>query len=344
MACGNKAKALLYYYNLISTKNPQLLYRAKELLEKAVKEENTVYYGGQGSLNSFKKELATVTGFIAKFKMRPSSQMTVYSPKSRYLIFCMKKNLFLNFCFSCFKCKQGYNDSLPIYFIDKVADNHQENNYMNSSYSKRTYYSIKTLNQIYEDYSTARYLYFHAINKNFYITNKTTKYISALDYCTNSLQYGLLKTAYIKLFNILDKLAQLIYTNYGIEQKNIYFTDLKSSVFETLIVEKNSRNLLALHSMAWDIKKDQIFHYLSKVRNYLTHEFIDIIRFERRSEEFKDAFFYEHHLSEDQIKHNIEDLFLLVKSALMYVSNELFKDSRVRKDNRTISVPLYFQN
>lgn len=339
MALGNKAKALLYYYSQDPSKNPGLIYQARELLIRAIGEPSTIEFGGQRSLNSFKGELESVKNFILQNNIRKPYPKDPLDSLSRYQRFCMEKNIFLNYCFNCFRCRRGFTDNFAIYFADKFSKGSEESNHRYSGYSKSIYYSIKTLNQIYEDYATARYIYFLANTKKLAIYDKSTEYIYALDYCRNSLQYGLVKTAYIKLFNILDKIARLVYTIYGLEDGDTYFWNLKSARYEQLLVEKRSLPLLALHSMAWDFKTEQIYSHLSLVRNHLTHEFIDIGLIGEKNED--DRYFREHHLSEKLLCAYTEDLFQIVKSALVYFMSALYRDYRVRK--RDSAFPLTLQ-
>jgi hypothetical protein len=341
MALGNKAKALLYYYDLNPEKNPEIIYQAKDLLVKAIAESSTVDAGGVGALNNFQAKLSSLEEFIAQHHIKRPSFKEPLGSISKYERFCMEKNLYLNLCFNCFRCKRGFVDSLPVCFIDKVSEISMDDSFRYSGYSRKTYYSIKTLNQIYEDYATARYSYFLATSRKFDSYDKSTEFIYALDYCRNSIQFGLTKVAYIRLYNILDKLAHLVFTNYGLEHSNIYFRELKSTRFETLIQEKKSWQLLALHSMAWDLNKKQIFYHLQRIRNFLTHEFIDIGDAGRDEEEY----YREHHLSEQSLNGYTEELFLLAKSALIYFISALHHDRKIGKKSQgpPLTMPLHKQ-
>lgn len=344
MALGNKAKALSFYYNLVSDKNPDLLYQAAELLKKAVEEKSTIEAGGQEAVDYFRSELKRIDSYINRNRIKRPSPKQPYDRITKYQRFCMSKNLFLNICFNCFHCRRGFTDSFSFYFIDKLKADSEESDYRYSSYTKKTYYSIKTLNQIYEDYAAARYLYFQATTGRFRNYDRITQYNYALDYCSNSLRYGLLKTTYIRLFNILDKVTHLVYTNYELEPKKVYFADMKADKIAELIKEKKSWGLLALHSMAWDFLEGQIYNHLSQVRNRITHEFIDIGLLERAIGDEGDQYYKDHHLSEALLHNYTEDLFLLVKSALMYFMNALYQDYlERRKQGEPLTLPIYPQ-
>jgi hypothetical protein len=149
----------------------------------------------------------------------------------------------------------------------------------------------------------------------------------------NSIKYGFLKASFVRLFNILDKIAHLVFTYYelNIDRKDIYFKDLKTEQFEALILSKKSLDLLALHSLAWDFLTNQILSYLSKTRNLLTHEFIDI-KIDMYDFNSKDEYYREHHISEQMLCNQIDDLFLVVKSALMYFVNALLHEYTKKKN------------
>ena len=344
MALGNKAKALLFYFNLVADKNPELLFQAIELLKRAAEEDNTIEIGGHEALASFKDEIKNIDSFLSLNHIKKPSHKHSIDHISKYHRFCMAKNLFLNFCFNCFHCKRGFIDSFAFHFIDRPGDDYGKRSHNYSCYTRKTYYSLKILNQIYEDYATARYLYFQANTGRFRNYDRITRYNSALDYCCNSLRYGLIKTTYIRLFNILDKITHLVYTNYELGQKKVYITDMKSPEVEELIKEKRSWGLLALNSMGWDFQEGQVYHHLSQIRNSITHEFIDIKPILLNDEDEKDSFHRNHHISDDLLSSHTEELFLLVKSALMYFMNALYQDYlERRKQGEPLTLPIYPQ-
>jgi len=343
MALGNKGVALSFYFSLVSDKSLNLLRQASELLKKAVEEEeSTIKFGGREAADHFRRELARVDGYLSRqgTKKPPSKQTRACLTK--YQRFSMERNLFLNSCFNCFRCKKGFTDSLNFYFIDQFKAGTDESDYRHSGYSEKTYYSIKTLNQIYEDFAGARYLYYHAVTVGFRGLDRITRYNSALDYCFNSLRYGLVKTSYIRLFNILDKIAHLVFMNYGIPgDDHLYYRHLSSSAVADVVKREKSWGLLALHNLAGDFTEGRIYNRLVRIRHLITHEFIDIglVGFPARNAE--DQYYSERHLSEEQLHSYTEDLFLLVKSALVYFVNALFEDYRKQWQQQGSPLPLH---
>ena len=315
----------------MSNKSHNLLRQASELLKKALKEENTSVEGGQGAIEHFRCELKKIEERLNRYQLKEPSSKQPCNRITKYQLYCRNRDLYLNTCFNCFRCKRGFMDSLSFHFIDSFKAGSGEDYHRYSSYTKKTYYSIKTLNQIYEDYATARYLYYQAATRRFSNYDKITHYSYALDYCCNSLRYGLVKTAYIRLFNIMDKIAHLVYTNYGLAHKKLYMDNLRSPTMGDIIKSEKSWGLLALHNMAGDFLEGRIYGRYSQVRHIITHEFIDIGLLERPLGDEADQYFDDHHLSEELLHSYTEDLFLLVKSALMYFMNALFQDYLKRR-------------
>lgn len=337
MALGNKGIALTYYYNLLK-KNPDILFEARDLITKSLLALDTVNIGGQAALDSFKRYLTSLDNFLSK---RKRTEASLKLNPTAYQAFCSNKFLYLNLCFNCIKCNNGYKDNIFPRFVDNIKDSSTEERFKYHSFSKKMYFSIKTLNQILEDYVTARHIYFSAQNNRFTNVDKQTGYYSVLDYCRNSIYFGYIKTSYIKLFNILDKIARLAFYNYGLGQKTIYIDNLLNPSFKAIILKNNNRGLLALHSLAWDFAQDGIYHHLKIIRNFLTHEFLDIKIDMFSNSNKKEELFENHHLSEALLSDYLDELFQIVKAALLYFIQAINKDySDLTHDENKPILPL----
>jgi len=323
MALGNKAIALIFYYRIALKKNLDILFEASELLRRALDSNNTLEIGGQNAIDSFNLHLASLNNFLTNKKRRhPSSRIE----RTSYQAFCSSRNIYLNFCFNCYKCETGYKDTFFPPFIEKIKHASDQERLKYHSFSKKMYYSVKTLNQILEDYATARSIRFHAAFDNFNDLDADTEYASVLDYCKNSMSYGYSKAAYLKLFNILDKIAHLAFYNYEVEQKDIYFKDLLGPAFQDLVIKTNNRGLLALHNLARDFEYDEIYGHLRIIRHYLTHDLVDI-KIDMFSEANKNMeLFEDHYLTEGLLTDYLDELFQIVKAALLYFGQALKKD------------------
>jgi hypothetical protein len=334
MALGNKGIAITRYFNLAYQKDPKLILYSKELIKKALEVDSTAKIGGQAAVDHFNKYLGWLDEFINKNKISIGFRSELV-PSSDYILFCKNNNIFLNYCFNCYRCEKGLLDEFAPTFISKKEDSSEDDILKHGGMPEKIYYSIKILNQIVEDYSTARYIYYQATTEDFCNLDKLSKYFSALDYCKNSIKYGYYKTSFIKLFNILDKIAHLIWRYYEPNIfKRTYFSSLLRPEYEDVVKQKGSYNLLALQNLAMDFQENGIFFHLNKVRNYLTHDYIDIkedlFDYANKDNELN----INHHLTEEIMGQYIKGLFGIVKSALIYFVNALY--SEVRKTNRTI--------
>jgi hypothetical protein len=335
MALGNKGIALTYYFNLISKKNPEIILESRELLKKSLEVENTLEIGGKIAIDNFKKRLDSVEKFIKRINIKKEVISKEFGPSSNYLSFCKEKNLFLNFCFNCYRCEKGFYDDFFPPFISSIKDATSNESIKYRSFPKKIYYSIKILNQMIEDYSTARNIYYRAIYENFKKLDKVSTFRSTLDYCRNCLKYGFIKTAYIKLFNIFDKIAHLIFNYYEIDDKNVYFHKLVSPKYENLLISKKNHSLLALHNIAWDFKKDGLYYHLNQIRNFLTHDFIDIKEDFFNYDKTDDELYNQHHLTEQLLCEYTDKLFILVKAGITYFINALYYESfKIKKELR----------
>lgn len=209
MALGNKAIAIIYYYNLTPDKFKEnaLLIFAKELFEKALENrDNILNVGGENALETFEFHINKLKDFISENDIKNRN----FSNKieDEYKEFVLDKNLFLNYHF-------GFvinNNSLKDYIIPPLfSDIEDVDSGKYSGFSKDLFYSIKQLNQIIENFSSARYMYYLANKSDLKEADDITEYIYALDYTRNNLKYGLMKSVFTKLFNILDKVANFIY-------------------------------------------------------------------------------------------------------------------------------------
>jgi tetratricopeptide (TPR) repeat protein len=113
MALGNKGIALTFYYSLAKKKNPEILLEARDLLKRALNEENTLEVGGAKAISVFQQYINSLENFILKHKIkyRPKSPIIKSNP---YLRFCSKRNAFLNFCYNCYNCEKGFIPTFAI--------------------------------------------------------------------------------------------------------------------------------------------------------------------------------------------------------------------------------------
>lgn len=314
MALGNKAIALEYYIRLTPQLSLALLHHAYSLLEQAVKDSRVSEIGGAGAIAHFNYKLNIVHDFLKEAGYDPS--ITIKTPKmSRYHHFVLKNNLFLNYDFGYYYDKSSLRDTLfPTLVEDVRSEQYVKNNIM----SKKIYFCFQIFNQLLEDFSTARYNYYSALCGKHDGYDQYTNYVYTLDYTRHSLKYGLLKSSFSMLCNCLDKVAHLVRYYFDKSEvfsvgNNIYFDWFTSNQFKNVVVKFNNFQLLALRSLAMDFKENGIYHRLKYLRNRITHSFVNVnvgIGYDNEYDNFE--------ITEDDLAEQVKQLFIIVKSAMLY--------------------------
>ncbi len=184
--------------------------------------------------------------------------------------------------------------------------------------SEKVYFCFQIFNQLFEDYTTARYDYYQALHVKHKKIDSKVKYIYTFDYTQHSLKYGKLKSVFSSLYNCFDKIAHITkfyFSNSEIEFNNIniYFDWLTTQEFKQIIKKNGNFQLLALYNLAIDFKNNGSNYGLNRIRNRITHSFLNInveISFDEKYSDFE--------ITEDILIDGINNLFVLVKSAIMY--------------------------
>ncbi|AAN49880.1 MULTISPECIES: LA2681 family HEPN domain-containing protein [Leptospira] len=310
MSLANKAKALIYYYALnIDNTSVDLLFSAKQLYEKALKSRDLEAIGGIEAVKYFQEQHDELSKSLENFQPAPT-----YTPKDQipYLTFCQSKNLFLNHHFGYSFNADSFTDNMYPPFFQSA-----EEETVNGGFSKGVYFCTRLYNQILEEFSTARILYFETTRNNFSDKNQITHYIYTYDSTKNSIANGLFKSIYTKLFNILDKVAAIVYIYFlkyepGDFPSTFGFDWLLKEPFTPKIKSEQNYQLLALNSLAMDFQTGFIYHHLRVRRNNIVHWFLDVYE---TSPEVAD----EYHLSFNELEEDVQRLFLISKAALFYL-------------------------
>jgi tetratricopeptide (TPR) repeat protein len=348
MALGNKALALIYFFNISATGNPEVLLTAGHLLEKALQRPDTVEIGGQQSADDFRRTLAALEVFLKKNRVRPELQCRValedLPPQIRFF---KQHEMFLNFCFKCSICEAGLKDNVFPALIERLTERKREESLAYGSFSRRVFYCLKILNHIFEDFSTARWMFFQAREqeKTLVELDDLTRYISLLDYTRNKSQFGLFKGVFSKLYGILDKVAYWVFFNYELQQEHIVFDHLLRPEIKELIVTKKNYQLLALYSLARDLMDGGLYNRLRRTRNHIIHRFLDLGEVWDESV-IADDIAREQFLPLGEFESRIFQMFSLAKAAVFYFLNGVHADYRREKlDGSGIvpSIPLRLQ-
>ncbi len=294
---GNKAISLLEYWNKTPSlkRHEEILHDALRSLRIAKKDsKRTSDFLGINNYQRICFEEEKLSKFIKDNNVYNSFSL---NDNNSYYQFCLENSLFINFHLS-YEARTP-DDLKDFDLISFVSDKFEEH-----SFNKNL---LAQSEEIIEDYITSRYLYYK------YCTSiEEIREISKFSNKKDILFHGILKTVFIKLYNILDKISQLIikYLEIG-SSDNIYFKNLIEESFKAEISNYKSRDLLGLYSLALSFEEGNIYYNLRAIRNKLVHEYFSI-----NSEEFN---LVEKEINIDNFNSNTELLFQCVKGAMFNV-------------------------
>lgn len=287
MALGNKALALKYYAHLMQDDWQLFYYEAYKLLEKAV--ANNPYKEAKEKFNSERQKLSK---YVNKLKEFPNfitdNYLSDNSKEKSLILFCLKNKLYLNLCNPCQKCKVAIGDNLVIRKMITPIRTKDVNNALEDDIFLQL---SSLLNQIKQDYVSARFLLFTSITKNLDLkyVDKKVRLIDTLNYEVNNIYIQFAKISFKIFFDILDKIALFIckYLNLEIDEDKVNFYNVwfnnsnKRFCINDKIKNTKNYSLNAIYTLKKDLSKNKegsgYFYYLRNTRNALTHRYFAIV-------------------------------------------------------------------
>jgi len=274
MAIGNRAKALCFFADISRKYRDAIYIQAYQEIKSIINKQDLIQMGGISAKKAFENELKKIESLtknkkdLAKNLKHPKYNTEKLSEfEKAYLDFCTKEKLFLNFHIHDNQCEASVIDPIFIAQIIKIGDD-------------EIYYQYaKYINQIKEDYATARLLLVQSQFKreDFDNISRKTTFVNTLDYAQFNLYSGLLKSAFKEAYNILDKIAVFIndYYQLGLQEDRIYFTSIwycdNCKKIRDEILESKNISLYALYDIYQDFKSGH-YQKIRNIRNALTHK------------------------------------------------------------------------
>lgn len=204
-------------------------------------------------------------------------------------------------------------DSFFPNFVEKFSDVRSRNAFM----SENIYFCFQVFNQIIESYTSARLRYYQALHERYDDLDDMVVYAYGFDYVRHSYRCGGLKSIFCDLYNCLDKIGHLMHYYFAHEGatlgKDVYFSWLLNGEFKNVVLESGSYQLLALRSLALDFEDGYQYNRFKKIRNRITHSFLNI-----NQGMFYDDSFSSYEITEDVLVESVGEMFLIVKAAIMY--------------------------
>ena len=331
MALGNKAKALWIYADLCGEHQGTMVLEAYSLLKKiktGVTPEAKINFN---RLQEFLKSVATNLPLDTP-PILPGIKLKAKTKLEEYLIgFCLENRLYLNVCNFCQRCDAAIGDTVIIkqMHVSQASD---------KSYLVLSSY----LNQIKQDYVTARALLvlsrYPKLNLDLF--DKQVVLVDTQEKTVDNIYVQLVKTSFITLYNILDKLAFFVndYLKLGINEdyvnfSNLWYEDPKKTAIRPAILTTMNLSLNALYDIHKDLDAGA-YKQLKKTRNALTHRFVKI---KSNSEVKSDTV-----ISEENLVNQTILLATVVRNGIIYllqfVNLEERKKSPTNKNTKHIIV------
>jgi len=346
MAKANLGKALHFFAAICGKYRTATLIQAYQLIDEALQDsKQLLYIGGHNAVSVFQRERDRISAYFQnksqlKHKLKHStlSLKRLSNYEKDYIQFCFSNKLFLNFHvhMSEVLCRAAVSDDLSISLVENVkAESH-------------FFYYCKYINQMKEDYATARFLLFQSTYRKPFLNriSKITHYVDTLDYSSNNLYMGMLKAAFNRAYSILDKIAVFLdaYLNLGTRGK-IYFSSIwavqkgRDWTARDEIRELNNPCLLGLYDVNHDFRSS-LYHDIPKIRNAAEHDRLSVVSFGPLKEENSKN--NELVMTEDTLQERTIELMQIVKSCISNLVNFVNIEENKKIPQEGITMPITY--
>lgn len=327
MAAGNLGIELERAARIMGCYRHEYIALAYDFLKQALGPNMHLRFGSYQAVKDFQSRLARLEHFINAHKkpvLPPKPTKAHHDNKSQkdYIQFCISNGLFLNAWAGNKELSPGIIDDISFGGITTPASN----NHLVPEL-------LKTLNEIKESYSTARYLYFLSQGKATTLdtASQTTIYFNNSDFSINGIYTGLCKTAYSHAFDVLDKVARIINTYFGIGEQRSTFWNIfaeKQSQGETHEIRFIARKTICdTHNPSMYALADLCIDYFENAkvdlktidlrRNRITHDYLNVKLYTAKDDNKESV------ISLDGLKQQTKDVLRLAKYAVLYVVSSI---------------------
>jgi len=333
MALCNKAMAVQFFAEVSSTYRAALYTWAWQMLKEGLADPRVDRVGGPEARQEFERRIAAIEAKTTKPELlrtsldHPPADLSRASEFERcYVDLCAKEHLFLNVHIHEHACDAATIDNV---FISPPEPKPTD----------RFIELAKGLNQIIEDFSTARCLWVLAQCEDSDVLNVGARTLLPRVAGTGaSLRHGLMKASFRLGFDVLDKLAGFVndYLELGIPSHRVSFAtagrdclwwvNAKDRTLRPKIEAVLGGSLGALYDIFLDFQANEVTgnaHYqgLRDMRNALTHRRLSVAvgQTDGVPEE----------IAPEALRVAARDMLFLARCAVMYLI--LFVNGRERK-------------
>lgn len=341
MAAGNLGIELERASRITGRYRHEYIALAHDFLKQSLGSKMHLRYGSPQAIEDFKSLLIGLEHFIHAHKKpvlppKPAESRHRSKVQKAYIQFCIENGLFLNAWAGHKELSPGVTDDISFGAITTpIADNHLVPEL------------IRILNEIKEAYTTARYLYFLSQTSSSTLENasKSTIYIDNFDFSINGIYTGLCKTAYSRAFDVLDKVAKIVNTYFGVGERRSTFWNIfaeKQSQGEThkirfiarkTICDTRNPSLFALSDLCIEYFENAKvdFKTIDARRNRITHDYLNVKLYTTKDDDKETV------IGLDELGRQTKDVLILAKYAVLYaVSAVIISESRKKHNEEHV--------
>jgi tetratricopeptide (TPR) repeat protein len=312
------------------------LFDAYEALNKALTGTRLEEIGESRARSYFNEVRAHIETILNKIKKEsghssePEMSVNTSAHHQGYIKFCIKYQLFLNFCLMRQSREHMTEDSVRFSMVTAYNDN--------TTFPRLS----RVVNEVKERYAAARLLAYEAINMPFDTQpyDEMTFYVDILDYAVYGIRVAKLKLAFESAYNILDKIAFFIkdYLRLEMSEKNIYFHTIwkKDNKFRNEILDRKNYHLYGLYDISRDLQKGNYLSHLREIRNHLTHRYL--VPHIEKIDWLTSVDSPEYHLGYRELLDRTIELLQLVRSAVIYLIAFIDQEERGKGGKENIHI------
>lgn len=340
MAAGNLAMEMRFFAAISGEYRPAIEISAYQIYRSIIDRPDLIEHGGISSRESFLQEMRKIEG---NFKDPGVLDRPVEHPpinwdsfsltEQTYYRFCLEHRLFLNLHIHDSACKAAIGDPVFIPLL------------VNQNGDSRADLLITQINQIKEDYISARFTLFLALQRNEKMDNlsRLTRFANLENGATFTLYSGLLKTSFKEAFGVLDKIACFLnaYLEIGLDDQNIQFDNpspekcvwRNGPEIRPEILKCDHIGLFALYDIYLDFISKYYTIRFQQLRNALVHRTLEIVV----SEAEQSGGSGKERISYPEMIERTTELLQIVRSSIIYLitfvaAHELEKKAEYGQD------------
>jgi len=346
MAQANLGQALAGFAAICGEYQAATLAQAYHLISDALsRRSHLLKIGGAAAVEYFERQVKEIVArfpdpsVLSKPNLHPPLKTSRLTKREQeYYRFCHENRLFLNFHIHVSEvlCRASVVDNIMFSLIERPTS------------QGRFVHLAKYINQIKEDFATARYLLFLSMHKRPHTTriSQLTKFVDTLDYTENSLYLGMAKAAFGRAYSILDKIGAFLNAYLDLETKgHVYFRNIWArktaggwEVKET-IRQNKKQTLLGLYDVNRDFQTRE-YEDIRAIRNALVHDRLSLV--DEFSLNLCDPHAEERVVSIDRFKERTIDLLLIVKSCISNLVSFVNREEQDKAPGDGLVLPVFY--